>query len=154
MSRIHGALGGAILAMTMTVAAAQGQPYGAWADVCEIDARTDIEACHADMTTIYRRNTVLISVGTDDDRPSVSVRVSDAEVRYGQMRVGSATESAEIICEALKCQMSYDDARAVIEAFHAADSAHIQFFTGRGETVIVRLPLTGFTEAYAAARAH
>ena len=88
MRRIIGALGGTILASA--VAAAQAQPLGAWAPVCEIDARTNTEICHADMTTAYRRNTVLVSVGTDDERPSVSLQVTDTEVRYAQMRVGDA----------------------------------------------------------------
>ncbi len=150
MQRSLGLVG--IVTVAFVVATVQAQQVGPWAPTCALDTRTNTEVCRADMTTQYRRNSVLVSVGTDDEKPTVALQVSDAEVRYAQLLVRDAPAPAELICEALQCAMSYDDARMVIEQFQTADSAQVRLFTGSGATVMVRLSLSGFNEAYAAAR--
>jgi invasion protein IalB len=155
VARSIGALA-AIAVGTMVTTAALAQQSNQWTTSCETDARTNAQQCAAQvqisyMPTMMTRKTLSVRVHDDAQEPVVALSVNDEEVRYAQLLIAGAAAPADLICADMLCQMSFDDARTVIDSFMSAESAEVRLFTNNGATVMVRIPLAGFADARAAA---
>jgi invasion protein IalB len=150
-------MGGMCLALATGAAGALAQARSDWAVECPTDGNI---VCTAKTQMSYRPGTMMVvasktftvSVRDDPAKPLVSMKLSDTEVRYAQLRLDRPVKMNDMICDGVDCTMSYADARATIEALKSGRQAAILLFTNNGQVLQVGISTDGFAEAVARTR--
>ncbi len=83
----------------------------------------------------------------------MSLRLSEGNLRYAQMRIDDDKTTNDFVCVERDCVMGAEQSCTAMQKFHSAETAAMRLTTGRGGGLIIRIKLAGLGDALATARA-
>ena len=131
---------------------AAAQDYGTWRSQCA-ETRLAGTVRAAGPRARVMSFDVIVNARGEGATAHLSLRLSEGNLRYAQMRIDDDKTTNDFACVERDCVMGAEQSCTAMQKFHSAETAAMRLTTGRGGRLIIRIKLAGFGDALAAARA-